>query len=124
MIEGLDPFNTYETGKIALQEAVVADGGLEGLFDKLRAGQFDEIFERYDRLLKAAASPEDRQRRRAENEATGMSADERLDRTFMEVASVDGLDPDDVPAMLLAVKLCNTAFPGIPVDEIPGGVGS
>lgn len=111
----------YEAGKRLLKEAVIADGGLMGLFGLMRVGgpMVKETLERYTTLLTAAASPEDMERNReelnAQETAHGM---EWVDARFMALAATEGLHADDVPALLTAVVLCETAFPGVPVEEI------
>jgi hypothetical protein len=121
MPEVLDPFDSFETAKVALQAAVIADGGSRGLFNKLRSDQFEEVLLRYDVLLEAATGPEDRERRREQQGASELLSDEKIDNDYAEIASILGVTEQGAAAMIAATMLCSTAFPGIPLSEIPTG---
>jgi hypothetical protein len=108
----------YVLAKERLRAAVVADGGFRGLFSLARMPAAEEdLIRRYDKLLNDAVSPADRERnKRAQG---GESPEDINDRNFMEVASIQGLHPDDVSAMMLTMAICSVAFPGVSPDEIP-----
>lgn len=114
MYETSGQFDPYEVGKVALQEEVIADGGLLGLFGHLRTDA-GTLLEKYQFLLEAAASPDEREKRRG----AYIDTPDALDDDLMAVASMEGLHPDDVVAMLIAVKLYQTAFPGVPLNAKP-----
>ncbi len=121
MLEQLSGHGSYETGKLALKDAVLADGGLMGLFHRLRDPErYLEHLAKYDILLEAAISPEDCEANALiwkEHQASD-GALEPLDQDFMEIAATPGLAPDDVTAMLAAYKICQTAFPDIPPADL------
>jgi len=110
----------YAAAKLAFQAAIVADGGLMGLFGLMRSDmQLVPTLDRYDVLLRASVTPEERAGNAAA--AAEQQPDELgwLDQSYMNVAATKGLLPEDVTAMLMAVVLCQQAFPDIAPERVP-----
>lgn len=115
---GADP---YEAGKRALQDAVIAAGGLWGLFDQLCSNSVDDlqpVLNRLRGLLSAAASPEDRERNR-QAIAERCTGDGLAWMDEVQLAAVErGISPTDAAAFLLAWSVTSTAFPELDLDDI------
>jgi hypothetical protein len=119
MLEILDPFDDDETVQAELRAAVIADGGLEGLFNKLRSDQTWSIMDRYNLLLGAVSGNDDDKHRQKQPEASDALSIEQIDRYHLEITSIPGITGEDVPAMLIASILCRIAFPDLHPAQIP-----
>lgn len=113
----------YRANKQAFRAAIVADGGLMGLFDRIRVS--DESFlaamDQYNPLLYAAVTPAEKAWNAVLAEETNADPNKvnDPDEEYMDFAAVEGIRPEDVSSLLVAVMLCQTAFPGVPLGELP-----
>ncbi len=117
------PGSGYNRAKEELRAAVEEDGGVMGIFHLLNNDErWQETLDHYGQMLAAAASPDDQQVRGIAHASSGLTQDEKITNNLNALGAVfTELSIHELPAMLLALQICQTAFPEkIPPEEFSG----